>query len=123
MPDFSGAAIIVTGASSGIGRCIAVELGRAGAELWLVGRSADELNTTAEMIRNAGGPLAQCAPLDLRERGPLAALIAKVSAASPHLFALINNGGVNRNLLVSNRDVDPLSYVPRLNGMDVRIEA
>lgn len=33
------------------------------------------------------------------------------------------NGGVNRNLLVSNRDVDPLSYVPRLNGMDVRIEA
>ncbi|MFY9328630.1 MAG: molybdopterin-dependent oxidoreductase [Georgfuchsia sp.] len=33
------------------------------------------------------------------------------------------NGGVNRNLLVSNRDVDPLSFVPRLNGCEVRIEA
>jgi len=32
------------------------------------------------------------------------------------------NGGVNRNLLVSNSEVDPLSYVPRLNGCEVRIE-
>lgn len=32
------------------------------------------------------------------------------------------HGGVNRNLLVSNTDVDPLSYVPRLNGCEVRIE-
>lgn len=94
MTNFSGTSIVVTGASSGIGRCIAVELGRAGAEMWLLGRSADELNVTAEMIRNAGGPQAQCVPMDLRERGPLAALIAKIGETSPHLFALINNAGV-----------------------------
>lgn len=33
------------------------------------------------------------------------------------------NGGVNRNLLVSNRQLDPLSGVPRLNGMPVRVIA
>ncbi|CAA0102785.1 Assimilatory nitrate reductase catalytic subunit [Zhongshania aliphaticivorans] len=33
------------------------------------------------------------------------------------------NGGVNRNILVSNKDVDPLSRVPRLNGTQVKIEA
>ena len=33
------------------------------------------------------------------------------------------NGGVNRNRLVSNTDVDPLSRVPRLNGTRVSIAA
>jgi formate dehydrogenase len=33
------------------------------------------------------------------------------------------NGGVNRNRLVSNTDVDPLSRVPRLNGTRVNIAA
>ncbi|WP_374961657.1 molybdopterin-dependent oxidoreductase [Spongiibacter tropicus] len=33
-----------------------------------------------------------------------------------------HHGGVNRNLLVSNADVDPLSRVPRLNGTPVSIE-
>lgn len=31
------------------------------------------------------------------------------------------NGGVNRNVLVSNRDLDPLSRVPRLNGTDINV--
>ena len=31
------------------------------------------------------------------------------------------NGGVNRNILVSNTDLDPLSRVPRLNGTRVSV--
>lgn len=92
--NFQGKAIIVTGGSSGIGRSIAIELGKAGAELWLVGRDESELATTAQMIADAGGPPAHCAPMDLRQRGPLADLIANVAASHPHLFALINNAGV-----------------------------
>lgn len=34
-----------------------------------------------------------------------------------------SHGGVNRNLLVSNRDVDALSRVPRLNGTGIRVKA
>lgn len=89
-----GKAIIVTGASSGIGRSIAVELGRAGAELWLVGRDAGELAATTRLIAEAGGPQAHAAPMDLRERGPLATLVAEVAGAHSHLFALVNNAGV-----------------------------
>jgi len=92
--DFTGRAVIVTGASSGIGRAIAVELGRAGAEVWLVGRAADELATTTGMIAEVGGPAAHAVPMNLRERGPLAKLVAEVAAKHPYLFALVSNAGV-----------------------------
>jgi NADP-dependent 3-hydroxy acid dehydrogenase YdfG len=92
--SFAGKAVIVTGASSGIGRSIAVELGRQSADLWLVGRSMEELQITARHIAEAGGPEAQVAPLELRERGPFAELIESVGDAHPHLFALINNAGL-----------------------------
>lgn len=91
---FENRAVIVTGASSGIGRAIAVELGGQGAELWLVGQSNSGLAETAAMIADAGGPAAHAAPMDLRERGPLAALVAEVANTHPHLFAMVNNAGV-----------------------------
>lgn len=94
MGELNGKAIIVTGASSGIGRVTAETLGGMGAELWLVGRSKAELANTARMVVAAGGPAPHVAPMDLATRGPLAALIAEVGAAHPHLFGLINNAGV-----------------------------
>lgn len=92
--SFAGKAVIVTGASSGIGRVIAVELARHGAELWLVGRSPAELDATARQIADAGGPQAHAAAMDLQQRGPLAALIEQVGSAHPHLFGLVSNAGV-----------------------------
>ena len=91
---FSGRSGVVTGASSGLGRQIAQTLGTAGMELWLVGRSAVELELTAASITENGGAEAHCVPLDLSERGALATLIEEVGELHPHLFALINNAGV-----------------------------
>ena len=91
---FEGRAGIVTGASSGIGRLIAQTLGAAGMELWLVGRSAAELQITAELINASGGPKAECVPLDISDRGVLAALVTEVGGYHANLFALINNAGV-----------------------------
>lgn len=94
MADFTGKAVIITGASSGFGRVIALELGKAGADLWLVGRSAEELEATRKMVADAGGPEAHCVPMDLAERGPIGALVREVGVRHPHLFALISNAGV-----------------------------
>ncbi len=94
MSELKGRAVLVTGASSGIGRSIAVELARAGADLWLVGRSRAELDATARMIDAAGGPAARAAVIDLAERGPLAELIAEIGRTHPHLFAVVGNAGV-----------------------------
>jgi NAD(P)-dependent dehydrogenase (short-subunit alcohol dehydrogenase family) len=91
---FEGRAAIVTGASSGIGRAIALALGRSGMELWLVGRSAEQLQVTASGIRDFGGPEAHCITMDLAEAGALAGLVRRVGEAHPWLFAMINNAGV-----------------------------
>jgi NADP-dependent 3-hydroxy acid dehydrogenase YdfG len=127
--SLEGKAAIVTGASSGIGRSIAVELGRAGASLWLVGRNGDELAATAAMIRDAGGPEAQAAPMDLRERGPLAALVGEVATRHPHLFALINNAGVMYPEPILSGSVDrwqamfDINVMAMLEGCKAAVEA
>jgi NAD(P)-dependent dehydrogenase (short-subunit alcohol dehydrogenase family) len=48
--DFQGKRIIVTGASSGIGRAIAIELGRRGASLVLIGRNESEIEKTFRTV-------------------------------------------------------------------------
>jgi NADP-dependent 3-hydroxy acid dehydrogenase YdfG len=94
MPEFTGRAIIVTGASSGIGRVTAITLGALGAELWLVGRSDSELAETARLVAEAGGPPAHTAAMDLQVRGPLTELITQVAARHPYLFGIISNAGL-----------------------------
>lgn len=92
---FSGCRIVITGASSGLGRAIAINLGQAGADLTLVGRTTSELEVTADMVRedpNAG--TCDCVTLDVAQSGGLAAVIEKISASDEYLFAVINNAGL-----------------------------
>jgi NADP-dependent 3-hydroxy acid dehydrogenase YdfG len=108
MSNLSGKAAIVTGASSGIGRSIAVQLATTGLDLWLVGRSEAGLRETADMITTAGGKTPTCVALDIARPGELARLVAKVGQEHPHLFALINNAGVMHPEPVL--DSDPASW-------------
>jgi NADP-dependent 3-hydroxy acid dehydrogenase YdfG len=94
MSIFSGKAIIITGASSGLGRAMAIRLGAAGADLWLTGRSQAELDVTANMVVEAGGPRPQLRAIDLAETGRLGKLVEEAAQMSGHLFALVNNAGL-----------------------------
>ncbi|HEY4201565.1 MAG TPA: SDR family oxidoreductase [Devosiaceae bacterium] len=53
--DYSGKIALITGAGSGIGRSIATAFAGAGARVLLVGRRAEALEETAQIIRDAGG--------------------------------------------------------------------
>jgi NAD(P)-dependent dehydrogenase (short-subunit alcohol dehydrogenase family) len=68
MGAWSGRCVLVTGASSGIGRATARLAAEEGAELILVGRRAEALESAAEACEAAGGS-AHPLPLDLTETG------------------------------------------------------
>jgi short-subunit dehydrogenase len=54
MPEVATQTILVTGASSGIGRELAIQLAGPGCEIWLVGRNLERLEQVAELTRSKG---------------------------------------------------------------------
>src|SRR5215472_15648900 len=81
---------LVTGASSGIGRCVAIALAKAGHAVVLTGRRAHLLEEAAR----AGG--AHCLPVvaDVTDEASVAALFGRVAAEHGRLDLLFNNAGV-----------------------------
>lgn len=95
MTDFTGRHIIVTGASTGIGRATALMLGAKGAVVSLIARSADKLEVLATEIVNAGGK-SLVFPADVADRIALTQAIASAIIANgppEGLFANAGSGG------------------------------
>lgn len=84
----------ITGASSGIGRALAVEMARHGAQVLVSARRLDRLNETAELCRKFGGRV-EILPFDLGETSTLAdiAAEAEIRMRGP-VEMLLNVGGV-----------------------------
>jgi NAD(P)-dependent dehydrogenase (short-subunit alcohol dehydrogenase family) len=85
--------VIVTGASSGIGRATAARIGRAGTTVVLAARRADELATLADEIKAAGGA-AVPVPTDVRDPAAIAELIERATGVTGRLDGLVNNAGI-----------------------------
>jgi NADP-dependent 3-hydroxy acid dehydrogenase YdfG len=84
---------LVTGASSGIGVAIAVELGRLGWKVGLGARRVDRLEETAAAVRAAGGT-AFVHSLDVTDAASVDACFTAVEADLGPIDALVNNAGV-----------------------------
>jgi len=91
MSDFEGRWIVVTGASSGIGRAVAIELARRGARPILVGRSAERLAETAAAL---GGADHRQLVIDLARHDLIAAAIAGSTKEIGLLYGLCHAAGV-----------------------------
>ena len=87
---------LVTGASKGLGRAIALELARKGYDPVLVARSTGELESLAEEIRELGRrPLVQ--PGDVTRAADLRAIAGAVESGFGRLDLLVNNAGVEQH--------------------------
>ena len=107
-----GRVALVTGAGRGIGRSAAVALADAGAEVWLVARTASEIEQAAAEIRAAGGRAKTCA-CDVTD----AAALKRTFAALPALDVMVNNAGAN----IPEPFVDVSEeHLDRLLGLNVR---
>ena len=85
----SGRAAIVTGASRGIGRAIALGLAAEGAHVLLCARQPDALHAVAEEI----GPTAATMAVDVTDPAAATAIVARCQEAFGRLDVLVNNAG------------------------------
>lgn len=89
-----GRVALVTGASRGLGKAIALELGAAGAKLALVGRDSAKLDETAAEAAELGAESAVFIA-DVVEEEQVATLAQQVRGKFGQVNILINNAGMN----------------------------
>jgi short-subunit dehydrogenase len=94
MTAIRGAAAAVTGAASGIGRALAIELAARGCDLALADRDEAGLQTVAAEIAKAHSRKVSVHRVDVGERTGIADFATAAIAAHPSLNILINNAGV-----------------------------
>ena len=100
MTDFTDKTAIVTGAGSGIGKAIALELASRGCDVAVCGRRLEPVQATAAEI-SAMGRRAYAASADVSNGESVTTFVAEVLKAFGHVDILVNNAGLTRdNLLI-----------------------
>lgn len=107
MKPFSGKAAIVTGATRGIGRAIALELARHGADIaFNYARSAEAADTLTKEIE-AVGVRALAKQCDVASTEAAAEMVKQVKDAFGRIDFLVNNAGITRdNLILRMKESD-----------------
>jgi NAD(P)-dependent dehydrogenase (short-subunit alcohol dehydrogenase family) len=110
--DFQGRQVLVTGASSGIGQAIAVELGRRNAKLILLGRNQDGLAKASAMI---GQEQCHILPMDLAKTDAILAAVRSVVDQRGRIYGLCHAAGMVETRPMSAIKLDSLRAVMDIN--------
>ncbi len=103
--DLNGQVALVTGASRGIGRAIAVRLAACGATVAGVARTLQGLEGTLQAIRDAGGT-AEGFAANVADPQDVARVVEEIEAKYPKIHVLVNNAGVTRDGLMLRMEDD-----------------
>ncbi len=113
MLDLSGKVAIVTGASRGIGRGIAVMLASRGARVVAAARGENAGETVAEI--QAAGQQAEAVPLEVTDTASIEAMVAGVLERHGRIDILVNNAGITRDQLMLRMKRDDWDQVIATN--------
>lgn len=105
---------LVTGASRGIGKAIALRLAKDGRHVVLVSRSQGPLSEVKSQIESAGGSASVCA-VDLGDLAAWQAAVERVVEERGRLDILVNNAGITRDNLSLRMTDDEWNEVIRVN--------
>src|SRR5690606_38788576 len=97
--NLSGEVALVTGSSRGLGKAMALALGRNGAIVACAARNQEKLQETVDMITAAGGT-AVAYPCDVTDGAAAQKLIDDIIEQHGKLDILVNNAGITRDNLL-----------------------
>jgi 3-hydroxy acid dehydrogenase/malonic semialdehyde reductase len=109
MASLSDKIVLITGASSGIGRATAIAFAREGARLLLCARRLDRLEELQQTLRSAGAQSIHIFKLDVQHRADVESAIANLPAEWRAIDILVNNAGLSRGLAKVYED-DPQNW-------------
>ncbi len=113
---FAGRTVVVTGASSGFGRGIALAMGARGANVVLAARRADALESAAAQIRASGGA-ALAVPTDVSRPADMARLGEAAVARFGRVDVWVNDAGV---IALGRFDETPLADHERVIDVNLK---
>ena len=112
--DLSGQKALVTGATRGLGRAIAITLAANGAGVACIGTNEVKLNETVEFIRSAGGE-ADAYVCNVADPAAVAATCDAVIEKWGFVDILVNNAGITRDKLLMQMEDDDWDAVLDIN--------
>ncbi len=118
MKRLAGKKILITGASSGFGRGIALACATEGADLALVGRHAERLQAVVDQAKAEGVQAIVCAG-DIADEAQILAIVAKAETALGQIDILVNDAGMN----VTQRSIKDTSLEQWRQLLDVNLTA
>ena len=111
MIDLNGKKVLVTGASGGIGKAIAMELSSSGADLCLTGRNKSELENLQKII----GGNCQIIISDLSNSEGINNLADQAQEIMGQIDILVNNAGITKDNLFMRMSEDDWNDVMNIN--------
>ncbi|WP_406458205.1 SDR family oxidoreductase [Streptomyces sp. NBC_00876] len=92
---YEGSVVLVTGGGSGLGKAVAAEFARLGADLMIVGRNAERLSAAAGELAELTGGRVRTATADIRDPDRIAAVFDATESELGPPGVLINNAAAN----------------------------
>jgi len=114
MSSLTGKVALVTGASQGIGRAIALDLAKHGAAVAVAARSIDKLESLAQEITSAGGAAKPFA-LDVTSEDSIKSCAKAVLGDLGACHILVNNAGITRDGLTLRMKLADFDDILRAN--------
>lgn len=105
MQNIKGKVIAITGASSGMGKAIAIELAKNGAKVMLGARRTERLQQLVEEIKSKGGE-ASFTTIDVKNKADLVQLVSKAFGQYGKLDVIINNAGISQLSRIDDLDIE-----------------
>lgn len=113
--SFKGKVVIITGASSGIGKACAIEFAKRGANVVLAARQYVKLCEISQEIHNQYNVKTLAVQVDVSKEEECKELISQTINAMGRIDILVNNAGISMRALLKDLDIEVLKQVMDIN--------